>query len=258
MLTKPQLFLMTVAASGFLVSCAATRFDVSEQNGYPSIRGIVDRITCEMVEMIKHDNFDEYGFKTLLVSGDYVASMKLSLQATESGQLAPQFLFPSVGTNLSVSAGFLVNKARTHVFSRDMRFAFKELHDRLMADEEFGECPSGPNKNLAGELGIKDIVRLQHTARSSLTSGPSGKSDAFSGTIKFDIKRNVSGLGPTWRLTNFVGPGGLAKFERSSTNTLVIGFAPGSVPADRSDKSTAADFLRADEVLRDEIVSQIR
>lgn len=244
-------------ACSVLSACAVPRLNVPTENGYPSIRTIVDRITCEMVDMIRHDEFDQFGFKNYLVTGDYVASMKMTLSTTESGSLAPRLNFPSVGTNVSVGAGLLSRRSRNQIFSRNMRFSFRELYARLEEDKEFGKCPKGLRNGLSGELGIKNVVRLQNTARTTLTSGPSGKSEDFSGTISFSIVRNINSAGPTWVLKNFVGPGGFANFQKTSTNKLVIAFAPGSLPTDRAADRPAADFLQADKVLRNEIISQI-
>ena len=247
----------TLLACSVLGACAVPRLNAPTENGYPSLRTIVDRITCEMVNMIRHDNFDEFGFRNYLVTSDYVASMQLSLSTTETGSLAPRLNFPSVGTNVSVGVGLLSSRSRTQKFSRNMRFSFRELYDRLQEDTEFGRCPGDTRTGLAGELGIKNIVRLQNTARTTLTSGPSGKSEDFAGTISFSVVRSIDSTGPTWVLSNFVGPGGFGSLQKTSLNKLIIAFAPGSTPADRAAERTRSDFLRADEVLRNEIISQI-
>jgi hypothetical protein len=52
--------------------------------------------------------------------------------------------------------------------------------------------------------------------------------EAIGETIQFVITKNISGLGPTWTLTTFTGPGGLAGAERQDTNKLIISFTLGA------------------------------
>ncbi len=43
------------------------------------------------------------------------------------------------------------------------------------------------------------------------------------------MTKNVSGVGPTWRLVRFNGPGGLFGAERRDTHKLIISFAPAQI-----------------------------
>ena len=60
---------------------------------------------------------------------------------------------------------------------------------------------------------------------------PDAGKDAFGQTIQFTVTENVSGVGPTWTLVHFTGPGGLFGAERIDTHRLIIAFAPVVGPA---------------------------
>jgi hypothetical protein len=194
-----------------------------------------------MVEMVKYGKSDPDGLYYFLVEGDYVAAMSLTLSITDTGQLAPSLKFPSVTDVLSINAGFNLQNSRTHTFKRNMRFSFKEIYSRWQDNNAYGECPSEAATNLSGKLGIRNIVLLQMSAPSTATSAGVEGEKEFGGSIGFKVARNVNSAGPTWALSGFVGPGGLAKLERSSDNTLDIAFSVGSKPSDRSGKPDRAD-----------------
>lgn len=243
-----------------LTGCSTTNFDIRKEGGVPTLKIIVDRIECELVSMIKHDDFSRYGFKQLLVGGDYVVAMNLSFETEDIGALTPSLSFPAVGSNLAIGAGFNLTRTQTDTFTRKMRYSFKELHARwkrsLKTNAEFGQCPTVNGRDLEGELGIKQKVALQFSAPSTPTSLPGGNKDEFAGSIEFVFLRNINSAGPTWTLSNFVGPGGLLRLQRTSESKLDFAFATGSLPSDRSATRTATDIFAADDFLNQSIILQ--
>ncbi|RST78880.1 hypothetical protein EJC49_25340 [Aquibium carbonis] len=240
-----------------LQSCGVPRFDLAHESGRPTIRYVVQRVVCELAGMIrsKGNDPDKFEFRTLLVEGDYVVAMSLKLSVTETGELAPSLSFPSVAENLSIKAGLGLTNSATRTFTRKMRFSFRELAARLEQDETFGSCPTEHESNISGKLGIPELVYLQQSARSTFNVRGVAGDDEFGGTISFSVKRNVNSAGPTWVLSSFVGPGGLAAVRRDSENSLTIAFNVGSKPGDISQEPTPTDIQAADQYLFELLIS---
>lgn len=234
-----------------LESCAVPSFDIPREYGAPTIRTIVQRITCELVEMVKDGSSGEavYPHRVSLLAGNFETAMSLSLEITHTGELSPNFNFPTVSSDLAINAGLKLSRSRTHNFTRHMHFSMKELYERWKEDHNFGKCPDAYDTNLAGKLGLEQMVSLQFSAREADISRTLAKGAAFGGTITFGVTRNINSAGPKWTLSNFVGPGNLGKLERKSTNKLTFAFAT-AVPVVKTkgivrqrDRMEADDFL---------------
>ena len=173
--------------------------------------------------------------------------MSMSLEVADTGALTPSINFPAVGNNLSINAGFNLTRSRTHNFRTIRRFSMKGLAQRWESNNNFGECPTGLNYDLAGELGIQKLVDLEFSAPGVETDTKLDKGGAFGGFITFALTRNINSAGPTWRLSNFIGPGNLGRLERKNTHKLTIAFAakkrPPTTRASREDRNTADAFL---------------
>ncbi len=245
-----SIFTLFTALSG----CALPAFNVKYEEGGPTSRTIVQRITCELVDMIKLEDPENGGLAKFLISGDYVTSMTLSLQVTRTGVLAPNIRFPIVGPNLSLNAGFKLSNSVKRTSYKELRFSMKALRNKWLKNPEFGSCPEGTNFNLTGELGLNDLVRNEFSSRSTATSAGAGK---FGGSISFTVVKNINSAGPTWTFTNFVGPGRLGKIEKSNFNKLTIAFNVGSKPEDRQAQSSQTDINAADEFLKKIEILQI-
>ena len=122
-----------------------------------------------------------------------------------------------------------------------------ELHNEWKEDRSTGLCPEGVTYDLAGELGIKELVDLGFSAPGLMVDNPFKSGGVFGGSIEFGLTRNVNSAGPTWTLTNFRGPGNLGRLERKNTNKLTIAFARG--PDVKADRPTPADFRAAADFL---------
>lgn len=251
------------AAMGSLSACAVPQFDTKYDEKGPTVATIIERIECELVTLIKSDDPKKYGYDQLLAGFDYVATMTLTLKVTDTGELAPSLKFPTVGPAISIGGGLKLSRTRSHSFTQKMRYSFKELRESWLRDKkgEFGQCPKGENYDLRGRLGIEKLVALHFSAPTGLTSEPvnvKGNRGEFGGTITFTLLRNINSAGPTWTFSDFSGPGGLAKLERSSVNTLDIAFAIGSTELDkRTGKATSIDTVDADNFLTEILLLDI-
>lgn len=234
-----------------LSSCVVPDFDVPSEYGSPTIRTIVQRITCELVDMVKdgRDGQPVYDRRISLLAGNYLVSMNLELKVTDTGELAPNFNFPAVGNMFGLNVGFKASKSRIHDFNRKMRFSMPELYSRWESAYEegktdFGACPDEKKTDLDGELGIEKLVSLQFSAPGADVS--EGNKGEFGGIITFIVTKNINSAGATWTLTDFIGPGNFAKLETKSTNRITFAFAASEV-ADV--KPTPSDFREADDFL---------
>ncbi len=247
--------LLLLAISTALSSCAVPQFDVPHDNGVPTIKTIVDRIECELVSLIKNES----SFKPALLIGDYVTAMNLTLLVNDTGALTPNLRFPTVGSNLSINAGLNYTNSRQHTFTRKLRYSFRELKAKLDRSQNeggnYGECKPTKSFDLEGELGLKEFAALQFSAPSTSNSSLTEKGE-FGGSITFTVTKNINSAGPTWVLSNFVGPGGLVRVQRRSENKIDISFARGSTEQDFTTKATATDITAADDFLTELLILQ--
>ncbi len=247
-----------------LTGCGVPRYNVKYDSYGPDTQTIVQRITCELAEMIKKDPATNQRAApgAFLVTGNYVAAMKLSLKVTDTGELAPSLDFPSVTSTLAIGAKLNLTNKRAHTTFKYLSFSIERLQRLIEKDPDYGSCPSKAYSNLEGKLGIQDMVWANFSSPSSFTvDGPLGSSGGlpsskaeFGGTVEFTVTRNINSAGPTWALSDFKGPGGLAKLDRTSVNTLTIAFAPG--PEEEGVLPTPADFSDARKILEIELISQ--
>ncbi|KZM47493.1 hypothetical protein OA90_25515 [Labrenzia sp. OB1] len=202
------------------------------------------------------DRKDKTGLRTFLLTKNYIAAMKLELQVTNTGELAPSFNFPTVGPFLSIGAGVNLSNSSKRSWFKYLAYSMRDLDNRLKANEnpEYGECPKDAHFNLEGELGIRDFVLLDISSADSVSSKPlnQGEKGEFGGTIEFTLIRNINSTGPTWTFEDFVGPGGLGKIDRTSVNKLTITFVQGESTTEKG-LPTAKDFRDAEQILRSEL-----
>jgi hypothetical protein len=229
------------------------QFDVRHNGTGPTTSTIVQRITCEFTQLLQKDDI---GLRTYLLTGNYIAAMKLELQVTDSGEIAPSLSFPTVGPFLSIGAGLKLNNESKRSWFKYLSYSMRELDQRLQrqTNKSFGNCPKNAHFNLEGELGIRDFVLLDVTSRDTIGPQPlnKGEKGEFGGTIEFTLTRNINSAGPTWTFEDFKGPGGLGKVDRTSVNTLTIAFVKGETTT-KAALPTAADFRTAEQILRSEL-----
>ncbi|TPN88484.1 hypothetical protein FJ988_05400 [Mesorhizobium sp. CU3] len=208
-----------------LQACAAPDFDVPKNSHGPTAFSIAQRITCELMNLVKDhsDPKDNYIHKKELLSGNYKVAVTMTLDVEDTGELAPTLAYTQSAL-FGLDAGFKASQTRTQEFSEDLLFSFQQMHQQWRINPRFGDCPDH-NTLLAGDLGLKTLVDLGFSTPNRDTSA--GQKDGeFGGYVNFEVVQNVNAFGPTWTLTHFKGPGGLATLGRTNTDKLTFGFAP--------------------------------
>lgn len=219
---------MTAFLSFSTASCSSTpaHFDVPYSNsGVPLLRPIVQRIRCELAELVQNKKLPFYNNRGTLLEYDYYASMLLSIDANETGSITPSLLFPHTGFSFGIIPS--VKQSRQDQISVNLKFSMRQIYyDWYNNPEEFN-CPDAET-NLAGNLGIRskvsaalDLEDLSYTTDVTPTTG------IFNGIINFTATKSINSAGPTWTLTHFTGPGQLVSASLVNTDKLAFGFAGG-------------------------------
>lgn len=211
-------------------SCGAPKFDVPYDNAeQPTIRSIVERIQCEIRDMVRDDRGpkDVPSFhRHFLLNADYDIEAELSVEVNDNGGLAPSLdyivPFQAAGHSATWSANAKYSQSRTQNFTENLHFSTRDIYLNWKNGAQAYECPS-VNTNLAGDLGISRFVAM------AALSNPDEKSPKgpFGGSIQFAVTKELSAAGPTWVLTRFKGPGSLASASEINTDKVTIAFAPG-------------------------------
>jgi hypothetical protein len=63
--------------------------------------------------------------------------------------------------------------------------------------------------------------------------------EALRGFVTFIVTKNLTGVGPTWTLTHFTGPGKFASASDVNTNKLVFAFAFPAKPGEAKGTTAA-------------------
>ena len=240
------LFLSTVSLAG----CGVKAFDIPQEKGAPSVALIVQRVRCELIELIKP------GAPTRreLLGNNYHVGLQLSLTVNSSGELAPSFNFPQT-TEYAFNFGLKLSRAQEQNFVVNLYYSMPQLaqdldRTRLYAKQAghpqsnaFEQCPSPFETNLTGNLGIKESVELAFTSPDRNGAALQGTGGEFGGYVSFVVTKNVNSLGPTWTLTHFKGPGNLGTLNTVNTDKITFGFAPGG-PDARTAPAAASKRVR--------------
>jgi hypothetical protein len=226
---------ISIVAASLLGGCGTVvpQFDVPHQpDGLPTVYTIVERVRCELGEVAL-----EAPGANLLVLADVSVAVQLNLDVNDSGGLAPTFTY--MKGPFSFGAGFTLSQSREQSFNEMLHFTMKEVAAEFPNRETLdSKCKLGYN-NLEGRLGIKESVDLAGTASNIDLAAPgTGTSGVFGGLVQFIVTKNLTGVGPTWTLTNFTGPGKFASASDVSTNKIVFAFAFPAKPGEK--KSTTA------------------
>jgi len=192
-----------VIAGATCGACGVPRFDVpTDSAGQPTVQTIVERIKCEMRDMVRDDSTDPASYhRHFLLDGDYDVEIQLSLEVNDSGGLLP-------------SASWIDPLSKVSSFTLAGSATLSEARDH------------NPDTNLAGTLGLKDFVAmaaLTPDLDSSLTLSGKG---VFGGSVQFIVTKNLTSFGPTWALVHFKGPGAVSLSE-ANTDGLLLSFAQG-------------------------------
>ncbi|MGO8103406.1 hypothetical protein AB9F46_23690 [Rhizobium leguminosarum] len=239
-ISKFRILTIAVALSG----CGVGAFDIPSDDRGPTVRSIVDRVTCELVDMVK----DGPTKRETLLLGDYQVGVTLSLSVNDTGELSPSLNFP-VRSTLAWNAGLKLSQSRERNYTQNLFYSMKSLQSQWRSANEtplapgekaFGACPE-KDTNLAGTLGLRETVDLALTAPYRNLAGE------FGGFVNFVVERNVNSVGPTWTLQHFSGPGNLGMLSHVNTDKVTFAFVQGDgtndIDATRASNVRIRDLL---------------
>jgi hypothetical protein len=209
----------TTSALLLIVGCSGIP-SLDTPNSGITVRHIVDHVQCEVFKAaVKYPR---------LKTQKWVAVASLYLQVDDGAGLSPNvaFIHPlaAAATSFTFNAGGVLSGTRERIYDETLSIPIATLSPEICRND------AGGDSVLTGDLGIVETVDLAFRSagpNSGATfAGSSSSSDAFGETIQFVLTMNLNGVGPTWTLTHFTGPGGLAGVNRMNTNKLIISFAP--------------------------------
>jgi hypothetical protein len=263
---RGQKLLYVVAAilAGTCGGCAVPNYDVPRDDfGQPTVKTIVQRIQCEIRDIVRTDRPDDPATfnRLLLMNGDYMVFIALSLEVNDSGGLAPSSSYVTPWATAStfttgINANF--SQARSHTFTDNIVLSSRQIYQDWKKRPTMYECPVA-NTNLAGELGIKDIVNLAASTPGLDSEMTGGQKNVFGGTIQFVVTKSLSASGPSWQLVRFKNIAALGSLSEVNTDKIVLSFVPGANKGKRlpgaAVSSTANQFLQ--QQLLNSISSQL-
>ena len=202
-------------------------FDVPySSSGVPLANSVVQRIRCELAELVRDDIEPPYNRRATLLQYDYHTAMLLSLDANDTASASPSFSFPYTGFGFNFNPTAKLSRQDTINYS--FNYSMVDIYFDWKANPQSYVCPD-PNTNLAGNLGIREKVSsalnlsdLAYVTDAKPTDGQ------FSGVINFTATKSSDQVGPTWTLAHFVGPGAFLAASEVNTDKLLFGFAAGS------------------------------
>jgi hypothetical protein len=226
---------VTVALAVFAslgAGCAVPHFDVpADSAGQPTVETIVNRIECEMKDMVRDDKGDDYvpAFHRLfLLDRDYGVEVTLSIEVNDTGGLAPSLTWMEALNKVSsvaLNATATLSESRDHNFTENIQLSFRNIYTQWKNDNSLYTCPPA-NTALAGTLGLKDFVAMADLTPGLDTKQTLSGKGVFGGSVQFLVTKNLSALGPTWSLVHFKGPGSTSLSELN-TDKATFAFAQG-------------------------------
>jgi hypothetical protein len=221
-----------------LVGCAGIvpRFDVptDPQTRSPSVVSIVNRVTCELANLVAPGAENE----AELLTGQYEVAVQLDLTVNDTGGLAPSLTYASAPFAFGLGAKF--EQSREQYFSQKLYYSLLDLRNELdereravaagTAKRQLTDCSDYIETNLAGDLGIRQAVDMALASNYLKTDAKAAEQGAFGGSVNFLVTKNLNAVGPTWTLTHFTGPGGLGSVSEVNTDKLTFAFATASPP----------------------------
>lgn len=248
----------------FMTACASIvpNYDVAidAETGAPTVRNIVDRVTCELAQALTATP----NARSVFIDNDIEVAVQLSLSVTDTGSLTPALKFID-SPALSVNVGAKVQQSRQQNYFQKLFYSMRDLDKQITTHQRVGGrdirvCPSEITTNLTGTLGIRENFELAMTSTSHLNwdSKLSGVDGAFGGFVEFNVEKNLNAVGPTWTLRRFQGPGGLAGLSRTNVDKISFAFAKGDAagrPFAVSGKAKAERLL--DQIVLNQVATQL-
>jgi len=213
--------------------CAVPFFDVPlDEYGQPTVQTIIERIQCEVRDMVRDDRpGDPASFhRKFLLNGDYEIVVALSLEVNDSGGLAPSLSYVTpfaTSATFTFAAGGTLSKSRDHTFSENIQLSTRQIFVDWKNRIKPYDCPLA-NTNLAGTLGIKDIVSMAASTPDLDEDLKGGAKSVFGGSVQFVVTKSVSATGPSWQLVRFKNIAALGSLSEVNTDKITLSFAPGS------------------------------
>ncbi|MDF0584170.1 hypothetical protein [Bradyrhizobium yuanmingense] len=245
---------VTASLSLLITGCTLSpaNFDVPySKSGVPLANSVVQRIRCELAELVRDDLEVPYLRRATLIEFDYHVAMLLSLDANDTASVAPSLTFPISGVAFNITPS--AKLSRQDQINYSLKYSMVDLYWDWKARPEEYACPD-PNTNLAGNLGIREKVSsaLNLTDLAFVTEAKPTDGQ-FSGIINFTATKSINQAGPTWTLANFTGPGAFLAASEVNTDKLAFGFAAGKgikiVTAKRPFQERVSTSRQADDAL---------
>jgi hypothetical protein len=227
-----------LSIASVLAGCAVPRYDVPYTKvGQPTVRSIVQRIQCEIRDMVRDDTGDPASFhRRFLLNQDFDVLVSMSIEVNDSGGLTPSLAYLSPLTSFTFSGNGTLSESRDHTFTENLQFSVREIYldwytwkmaklsgiDTEAQGLTPHDCPPA-DTNLAGTLGVSDFVAMAAPSEGLTTAAEK----VFGGTIQFIVTKSVDSVGPTWTLVHFKGPGGLLNVSQVNTDKVTLAFAQG-------------------------------
>lgn len=229
-------YLSAIAAllSVFCSGCASPLvYDIPyDAYGQPTVKTIIERIQCEIRDMVRDDRPEspDSFHRRFLLNGDYEVTLALSLEVNDSGGLSPSVSYVTplaAATTLTLAANATLSKSRDHTFADNIEFSTRQIFLDWKSGRKAYDCPVA-DTNLAGNLGLKDIVSMAASTPNLDEGLKSGAKSVFGGTVQFVVTKSLSATGPSWQLVRLKNIAALANLSEVNTDKITIAFAQGS------------------------------
>jgi hypothetical protein len=242
---KNAYFCVAILVCSLTISgCAIPHYDVPYTPlGHPSVKTIIDRIQCEIRDLVRTDITNPtdpsklYG--AFLRNWDMDVLIAMSIDVNDTGGLTPSLSYMQPLASFTFSGNGTLSESREHTFTENLQYSVRQIYidwyaynlaeqaglDPITLGLTAHKCPTTADTNLSGTLGIVDFVAMAAPSEGLDTTTAPDK--VFGGTIQFLVTKNVNAVGPTWTLVHFKGPGGLGGLSQVNTDKITLSFAQG-------------------------------
>jgi hypothetical protein len=122
-------FLSASVGSG----CAVPHYDVPyTEAGQPTVKSIVQRIQCEIRDMVRDDTDDPAAFHAgFLRNQDFDVLVSMSIEVNDTGALTPSLSYMkalSPLTSFTFSGNAILSESRDHTFTENLQFSVREIY----------------------------------------------------------------------------------------------------------------------------------
>jgi hypothetical protein len=258
----PSKILSCVALTAACAGCAVPHYDVPlDEYNQPTAKTIVERIQCEIRDMVRDDRPDDPAsfHRLFLLNGDYDVLVALSLEVNDTGGLAPSVSYASpfaAASTFMFTANATLSESRDHTFTENIELSTRQIYRDWKSGLKPYECPQA-NTNLAGSLGLKDLVSMA-TSSPALDDALKGgeKNGVFGGTVQFVVTKSLSATGPSWSLVKFKNIAALGSLSEVNTDKITLAFSQGSSAGKRLPRINGYNAA-AYQFLQQQLVSSI-